>query len=122
MENQSFCADTTRRARPSLSYDVYNFSNSSPQESDSPGASWGQNSDQEPLLSTRCDAQTRARDGWARAGEDTTTTTTTTTTNNNNNNNNNAHLHEQVRDPQRVEQVTGSHFLGAVVLLELKEV
>ena len=43
MANQSSCALTVLRARPSDSYRVYSASNGSPQQSCRPGASWGQN-------------------------------------------------------------------------------
>src|SRR5580698_2758111 len=52
MANQSSCAFTVLRARPSFSYLVYKASNSLPQHSDNPGASCGQNKLQSSLAST----------------------------------------------------------------------
>ena len=52
MANHRVCALTVFLARPSLSYLEYSSSNSSPQQSASPGHSLGQKSDQSPFCST----------------------------------------------------------------------
>src|ERR1700691_2581038 len=101
---QSFCAGIVRLCLPSFSYFSYKASNSAPWTSAMPGASFGQNSDQSPLASTRfmlspifVSIQERR---WVRR-------------------HNNL---QQIWDPKGVEQVSSASLLLAVVLPQVDEV